>query len=85
MPDEKVGENQMINHFKNSHEITSKSYLTKNLKNSQFVYGCTDGYYPKCFDIGNANECEEFIHEYEKNVMSILLKKVYNHCFENEF
>ena len=38
-PDERVGEGQLLNHFKNSHEITSKSYLTKNLKNSSSTYG----------------------------------------------
>lgn len=77
-PDERVGEGQLLNHFKNSHQLTSKSYLTKNLKNSSSAYGPLD-YYPKCFDIGNAVEFEDFVAEYEKNVMRILLEKVYAH------
>lgn len=33
--------------------MTSKSLLTKNLKQNQSSFGKIDKYYPKCYDIGN--------------------------------
>ena len=49
----RLNQKQLINHFKNSQEITSKSYLTKNLKLAQSSFGKINKYYPKCFDVGN--------------------------------
>ena len=40
-------------------------------------------YYPKCFDIGNVAEFEDFVIEYEKNIMRILLEKVYAHMYKH--
>ncbi len=42
-------EGQIINHFKGTHEITSKSYLSKNLK--AYPQNC-EAFFPKCYDIG---------------------------------
>lgn len=80
--DIKISDKQFMNHFKNSHEITSKSYLTKNLKNNQGCYGKMEKYYPKCFDIGNEVEWVEFLDEYRHNVMLILLKKIHSYFCE---
>jgi hypothetical protein len=42
---------QLVNHVKNSHELTAKNYLNKNLKS--YLSSCTSLYtfYPKSFDL----------------------------------
>lgn len=58
---------QLYNHMKNSHELTSKSYLSKNLRNAQIPH--LDTFFPKCFDLSIASERCELAEEYTYGFM----------------
>lgn len=68
-------EGQYYNHFQNNKELTTKIGLTNNMK-EYCEYGVNfDEFYPRCYDLGNNKEMNEFIIDFENTNMMILLKK----------
>lgn len=68
-------EGQYYNHFQNNKELTTKIGLTNNMK-EYCEYGVNfDEFYPRCYDLGNNKEMNEFIMDFENTNMMILLKK----------
>ncbi|CAD8203666.1 unnamed protein product [Paramecium pentaurelia] len=66
---------QFYNHFSNTKELTTKSCLLSNFKN-QCEYGYdTSTFFPRAFDLGNITDREDFIKEYERTAVTIILKK----------
>ncbi|CAD8123274.1 unnamed protein product [Paramecium sonneborni] len=66
---------QFYNHFSNTKELTTKSCLLANFKN-QCEYGYdTSTFFPRAFDLGNAIDREDFLKEYERTAVTIILKK----------
>ncbi|CAD8173431.1 unnamed protein product [Paramecium pentaurelia] len=66
---------QFYNHFSNTKELTTKSCLLTNFKN-QCEYGYdTSTFFPRAFDLGNATDREDFLKEYERTAVTIILKK----------
>ncbi len=57
---------QFLNHIKNSHELTSKNYLNKNLRLALPQWSSLYKNYPKCFDISQSVEKQNFFEEYTK-------------------
>lgn len=66
---------QYINHFQNNKEITSKSFLSKNLK----AHADTDlnfyEYCPKTYDFSFPEEAKRFVKDYYANCLYCILKK----------
>jgi tubulin monoglycylase TTLL3/8 len=55
-------ENQICNHFEKSTNLTTKVGLCKNLKNLIWFNNVDiDSFYPKCFDVSEQSDYEEFI------------------------
>jgi hypothetical protein len=46
-----LSDGQYINHIKNSHELTSKNYLDKNLRHYRDQWLEVYKHYPKCYDM----------------------------------
>ncbi|CAK66090.1 unnamed protein product (macronuclear) [Paramecium tetraurelia] len=66
---------QFYNHFSNTKELTTKSCLLANFKN-QCEYGYdTSTFFPRAFDLGNATDRDDFLKEYERTAVTIILKK----------
>lgn len=70
---------QYINHIKNSHELTSKNYLNKNLKNYLPCWPSLQQHYPKCYDLSKNEDKHEFASEYTSQYMFLLLRKLYGY------
>lgn len=51
-----LGEGQYVNHIKNSHELTSKNCLNRNLNQHRHLWLDTDRRYPRCFDLSKQPE-----------------------------
>jgi hypothetical protein len=52
---------QILNHFKNNQQMTSKGCLTVNLKQRKNISNVpVSNYFPKCFDLGNPTDQTEF-------------------------
>jgi tubulin monoglycylase TTLL3/8 len=57
---------QLFNHFPNNRELTTKSGLCKRMR-AVDTYGVNvDTFFPRCFDIGEQAQLEEFVQEYER-------------------
>ena len=67
--------NQIVNHFKNNTELTKKSGLTKNLKNLIFRNVDIDNFYPRCYDISERNDFEDFMEDFKITKLISLLKE----------
>ncbi len=46
--------NQTVNHVQNSHELTAKNYLNKNLKSHISQWTSLNTFYPKSYDLGRS-------------------------------
>lgn len=66
---------QIINHFKNNVQLTKKSGLTKNLKNLIFKNIDIDNFYPRCYDISERNDFEDFMEDFKITKVISLLKE----------
>ena len=66
---------QIVNHFKNNTELTKKSGLTKNLKNLIFRNIDIDNFYPRCYDISERNDFEDFMEDFKITKLISLLKE----------
>ncbi|KRX02675.1 hypothetical protein PPERSA_12015 [Pseudocohnilembus persalinus] len=71
---------QYFNHFKNNAELTTKSRLLVNLRNNQ-VYGesMMDEFFPRCYDLGNEQERQDFSNDFDQTAIHNMLKKLYSH------
>ena len=67
--------NQIANHFKNNVELTKKSGLTKNLKNLIYKNIDIDNFYPRCYDISERNDFEDFMEDFKITKVISLLKE----------
>jgi len=72
---ESLKPHQIVNHFKNNTELTKKSGLTKNLKNLIFRNIDIDNFYPRCFDISERNDFEDFMEDFKTTKLISLLKE----------
>ncbi|CAG9316971.1 TTLL8_3 [Blepharisma stoltei] len=69
-------EHQLCNHFDESTTITTKAGLSKNLKN--LIWFCNvdiDTFYPRCFEVSEQPELDDFITEFKALRAEALLKK----------
>lgn len=72
----KLKEHQIVNHFEKNSCITSKVGVCRNLKNL-IGSDCIDidGFYPRCYDLDDANEFEDFIEEFKFTRAEAIIKE----------
>ena len=52
----------MVNHFEFINKLTTKIGLHRNIKNIKwFTEANAEHFFPRCYDLGNPDELEEFI------------------------
>jgi len=67
---------QFYNHFKGTKELTTKQCLLVNFKNQSEYGHDTSDFFPRAFDLGNASDREDFLKEYERTCVEIILKRI---------
>jgi len=72
---ESIKPHQIINFYKNIGQLTKKSGLTKNLKNLIFKNIDIDNFYPRCYDISERNDFEDFMEDFKITKVISLLKE----------
>ena len=78
---------QIFNHFSNNSEVTTKAGLARNLYGMSYItyylIGCTlhklncDSFFPRCFDLSDTKQGEEFMHNYIETQIFNIIKKLY--------
>ncbi|CAG9334195.1 unnamed protein product [Blepharisma stoltei] len=66
---------QLINHFNNNRELTTKSGLLKNLRNFCENNVNIDTFFPRCYDLGDNVQIKEFIQDYQNTAIINIVKK----------
>ena len=77
---------QVVNHFQKSTNITTKLGLLKTLENS--MWHCSidkDDYFPRCFDVGNSKDFEDFVEYYRLLNVENFIKKFVLYLDCNQF
>lgn len=68
--------NQAVNHFDRCRDLTTKSGLTINLRNSEWMTGVhADNYYPRAFDLYDPAERAEFVLDFKLTKAESLLRR----------
>jgi tubulin monoglycylase TTLL3/8 len=66
---------QLFNHFANNRSLTTKSGLCRALR-SVCTYGVnTDSFFPRCYDLGDLAQMEEFKQDYLRTAVLIVVQK----------
>lgn len=66
---------QFMNHFNNNKELTTKISLSMNLKNFCDFGINHDDFYPRCYDLGDSKEVQDFEQDFQRTSLLNLLKK----------
>lgn len=71
---------QYVNHFQNNKELTSKSFLKRNLEN--FYDGDLElfDYFPRAYDFSFPQASKSFLSDYITNTLFCILKKTLVYC-----
>jgi hypothetical protein len=70
---------QFVNHVKNSHELTAKHYLNKNLKAALSAWPALYSLYPPSYDFAKPAEKQDFYAHFKRELMMTLLQNAYDH------
>lgn len=65
---------QMFNHIGNNREITTKSGLCNNLRNSVVHGASVDLFFPRCYDLGDTAQLHELKIDYEQTSIVNIVK-----------
>ena len=63
-------EGQFYNHFQNNKELTTKIGLTNNLKDFSEYGANFDQFYPRCYDLNESADFDDFVEEYKFTMVS---------------
>ena len=74
---------QLANHFFRNGQITRKSGLCKNVKNIYYKGIDPMNFFPRCYDLSNKNELEDFRQDY-KFTWAMSLLKLFIKDYQNE-
>lgn len=72
----KLKDHQIVNHFEKNSCLTSKVGVCRNLRNltgSDFID--IDEFYPRCYDLEDANDFEDFIEEFKFTKAESVIKE----------
>ena len=85
----KLKDHQIVNHFEKNSCLTSKVGVCKNLRNltgSDLID--IDEFYPRCYDLEDANDFEDFIEEFKftkaESVIKEFLRQKNNNVDKNK-
>ena len=67
-------EKQIINHFQENKSITAKFGLCRNIRNIVNLGGDLHEYFPKCYDVNDVSELEDFYEQFKKDQAQRVLK-----------
>merc|ERR1712187_513185 len=77
---ERLLSNQIVNHFDRCREFTTKSGLTANLRNSEWMSGVpADNFYPRAFDLYDPAERAEFVLDFKLTKAESILRRFLEH------
>ncbi len=66
----------MVNHFRKTEPLTTKSGLTQTLRNLKwFANADPNSFYPRCFDCTQESEVEDFMVNFKATKAQSVLKK----------
>ena len=66
---------QLANHYQKAYALTRKSGLCKNIRNLFFKNINPDNFYPRCYDLSNKSDFNDFIYDFKlTRAISILIK-----------
>ena len=66
---------QLANHYQKAYALTRKSGLCKNIRNLFFKHINPDNFYPRCYDLSNKSDFNDFIYDFKlTRAISILIK-----------
>lgn len=71
---------QYINHFQNHKELTSKSFLKKNLENFHDGDLQIFDYFPRAYDLSFPQQSKSLLKDYLTNTIFSILKKTLLYC-----
>ena len=72
----KLKTSQIVNHFNNNKEFTSKIGLCKNIRSLILKQNIEiDTFYPRCYDLEDKHEFEDFIEDFKFQKAEALLKE----------
>jgi hypothetical protein len=75
---DKLEKFQVVNHFENSGEITRKGRLCLNLRNLKWFRDVNiDSFFPRCYDISEINDFDDFIEDFKITKAESVLKEYY--------
>jgi len=78
-------ENQIVNHFEKNTSITTKVGLCKSLKNLIWFNNVDiDTFYPRCFDLTDVADYEDFLDEFKRVKAESILKQYVTACKNND-
>jgi tubulin monoglycylase TTLL3/8 len=76
---------QIVNHFEKNASITTKVGLCRNLRNLVWFNNVDiDAIYPRCYDLSDEKDYEDFIEMFKFNKAESILKLYQKLCKENE-
>ncbi len=65
-----------MNHFSNNTKLTTKVGLSYSLRNLNWFNNIDiDSFFPKCYDLSNTEDCEEFKHTFKLLKAEAILKR----------
>ena len=79
-----LNSNQIVNHFNGNTKITRKADLCKNLRNLIWFRNVEMySFFPRCYDLSEANDLDEFIEDFKINKVILNYKKA--ECIIKEY
>lgn len=65
---------QGVNHFNENKAITAKFGLTRNLRNLAAIGKDMGRFFPRCYDVNDVSEFENFYESFKETFVEMLLK-----------
>jgi tubulin monoglycylase TTLL3/8 len=67
--------NQIVNHYMNNIEITRKAGLANNLKRLIFKNIEVDNFFPRCFELSDKMDYDDFVEDFKTSFVISVLKQ----------
>lgn len=66
---------QVVNHYHQNKSITAKFGLTRNIRNLCSINKDPSIFFPRCFDVNDVSELENFYESFKETFVDSILKK----------
>lgn len=71
-------EDQVVNHFHENKAVTAKFGLTRNIRNICSIAKDPSQFFPRCFDVNDVIELENFYESFKETYVQSIVKKFIN-------